>query len=246
MCWQPGQDRLILLGDLVNGGEDCLAVLRWAAETPGLCTLLGNHDFHLLAVAGGYRSLRSKDTFRPILEATDADDLIAWLTGGSLLLQLEEWEDLFVHAGIPPFWTIEEAFTHAALVESILLGDHPSLTMKALFGDEPRRWNNQLSAPDKARFTVNALTRMRALADPLTLDFAYKGSGPDLPAPLTAWFATGEPVWGETQVIHGHWAALGLYESDRSLNLDSGCVWGGFLTALRLDDRQLFQVPGKR
>lgn len=247
ISWDPTGDRLLLVGDLINGGEDSLAVLRWAAENPAIDSVLGNHDFHLLAVAHGVRALRAKDSLHEVLAAPDRDHLIDWLRQRPLMIRPADFPDVVLtHAGIPPCWSISEARQRADEIASILRRADFIRELETLFGHEPTRWDPSLPVRDLNRFTVNAFCQMRVLRDTRTLDLKYKGGLEGMPPALYPWFMDQLNHWPGYTIIHGHWAALGRYRSDCSWNLDSGCVWGGELTALRLEDRRIYSVPSDR
>ena len=243
--WRPGgSDRLVFVGDLVNSGPDSLAVLRWAAEHEDeLTAVLGNHDLHLLAVSVGARPLRAKDTFSDVLEAPDNDELLAWLRHRPLLHE-EEDGTLVVHAGLLPEWTVSQAHRCAREVERALRDEEGYRDFfGAMYGNEPRQWRLDLSGEERRRLTVNATTRMRALQTGGALDFRYKGELGDMPRGLQPWFRLWRQHHPERKLVFGHWSAIGYHREGEVHGLDTGCVWGRTLSALRLEDEQLFQQP---
>lgn len=233
--FDPSRDRLWLVGDLVNRGPDSLATLRWVhAHRDSITTVLGNHDLHLLARAADPRRT-GRDTLQPVLDAPDADELIAWLRQRPLFHHDPELDAALVHAGIPPGWDLETAAREAAEVEQVLRGPHWRDLMAVLYGDHPDRWTPRLSGFNRLRFTINALTRMRFCRPDGSLDMKAKGPPAQGPANRVPWFEHPEARWGDTRVVFGHWSALGLEQRPGLLALDTGCCWGRSLTAARLD-----------
>jgi bis(5'-nucleosyl)-tetraphosphatase (symmetrical) len=233
---------IVFVGDLVNRGPESLTALRRVA---GLCqqsggridALLGNHDLHLLAVACGAQRLSKSDTFDEILAAPDRDQLMDWLRHRPLARLVKN--HLLVHAGVPPQWTAEQTVALAGEVEAVLRGPDWIGFLGQMYGNEPARWDDGLAGIARLRCIVNALTRMRLCTPDGTMDFSEK----DKARPgLLPWFdLPGRRTAGRT-VVFGHWSALGLLLRENLVGLDSGCVWGGKLTAVCLDDRSLLQV----
>ena len=241
--YSPRQDRLWLVGDLVNRGPRSLAVLRWAAALGDdrLIAVLGNHGLHLLARAAGLAKERRRDTLEAVLAARDRDDLLAWLRARPLLHR--EGEHVLVHAGLLPDWTVEEAASLAREVEADLQGEKGERLLASLRDELPGPWQAALSGAARRRLALAAFTRLRTLIPgrgPCT-DF----SGPPhlAPAGCVAWFDVPGRKSRGTTLLFGHWAALGLLQKDGVIALDTGCVWGRMLTAIRLEDGRLFQVP---
>ena len=240
--FSPSRDRLWLTGDLVNRGPDSLAMLRWAFEHQDSLTLtLGNHDLHLLAVSQGYGRLKPGDTLAPILEATDGKVLLDWLRLQPLMVLDEGYA--MVHAGLLPAWSLDQALDLATEVEDWLGGPHWREFFARMYGNKPARWDDSLTGIDRLRMIVNAMTRLRLINRRGDMDFAFKGELADAPPDLPAWFDAPHARWQEAGIplVFGHWSALGLHVDGRAIGLDTGCLWGGQLTALRLSDRQLFQ-----
>jgi bis(5'-nucleosyl)-tetraphosphatase (symmetrical) len=238
--------RILFVGDLINRGPESLAALRrmkTLSETSGgrVEALLGNHDLHLLAVAAGVQKVSRSDTLDEILAAPDRDELIAWLRQRPLAMFVDA--HLLVHAGVPPQWTAEQTVALAAEVEAVLRGDGWADFLAQMYGNEPDRWDDALTGIPRLRCIVNALTRMRLCWPDGRMDFLHKESdkGPE-GSDLLPWFdVPGRRTAGVT-VVFGHWSALGLVLRPNLVGLDSGCVWGGKLTAVCLDDRTLLQV----
>lgn len=235
--FDPALDRLWLVGDLINRGPHSLEVLRLVHGLgERAVVVLGNHDLTLLAVAAGQVKPKRKDTFHSILDAPDRDELLDWLRRCPLLHHDPALGFTMVHAGLPPPWGLDLAQRCAAEVEATLRGpDYPEFLMR-MFGGEPRRWRDDLTGHDRLRFTVNALTRMRFCTADGTLSFSEKGSPGSQDPALLPWFAAPGRRNADLHIVFGHWAALGYYRAPGIYALDSGCVWGNRLTAIRLDE----------
>jgi bis(5'-nucleosyl)-tetraphosphatase (symmetrical) len=237
-----GRDRLWFVGDLVNRGPASLQTLRFVRDLGdrSVC-VLGNHDLHLLALAHGFVKKRADDTLDGVLEAPDRAELLEWLRKLPMI-HVEEGRVL-VHAGLLPQWSAEEAIALAGEVEAELRGPRYREFLAQLYGGYPDRWSENLRGADRLRMIVNAMTRLRFCTPEGVMEFGTKGELTDAPAGYLPWFdAPGRKSAGAT-LICGHWSALGLRITPNLLALDSGCVWGGRLTAVCLDDRRVFQVP---
>jgi len=236
IAFRPSRDRLWLVGDLVNRGPDSLAVLRRViALGRSVRCVLGNHDLHLLATVAGRRELSPADTFRDVLEAPDLDAIVDWLRHRPLLYHDRGAKRLLVHAGIPPPWTVAEARAEAHEVEAQLRGRKWRYALREMYGGEPSAWSRKLQAVDRRRYTINALTRMRYCDRRGRIDLSYSGAPGTQPKGLIPWFDVPERRAAGTHVVFGHWAALGLLRRRDVTALDTGCVWGNYLTAVRLD-----------
>ncbi|EXI74805.1 MAG TPA: symmetrical bis(5'-nucleosyl)-tetraphosphatase [Candidatus Accumulibacter phosphatis] len=236
-----GKDRLWLVGDLVNRGPRSLETLRFVRDLgPAATTVLGNHDLYLLMVAAGLGRRSKGDTLDEILAAPDRDELLAWLRHRELC-HLEGGFCL-VHAGLLPQWTTATARALAAEVETALQGPSCGEFLANLWGSEPLCWSDELQGWSRLRVIVNAMTRMRFCSLTGAMDLKTKGEAVDAPVDHLPWFDVPGRRSAEDVVIIGHWSALGLRIEDRLLALDSGCFWGRHLTAVRLEDRALFQV----
>ena len=244
VAFDDRRDRLWLVGDLVNRGPESLAVLRTVkALGAAATTVLGNHDLHLLIVAAGHRKMHKHDTLGDVLGAPDRDELLDWLRG--LPLVIREGERLMVHAGLLPSWTAADAVMLAHEVEAVLRSTDHGAFLRDLYGDDPRRWRDDLAGMDRLRAIVNVCTRLRFCSADGTMDFSEKRGPGHAPAGLAPWFShPSRRSAGET-VYCGHWSTLELMMAPNVLMLDSGCVWGGTLTAIRLDDGRLFQAPSR-
>ncbi|WP_066332624.1 symmetrical bis(5'-nucleosyl)-tetraphosphatase [Azohydromonas lata] len=250
--FSPSRDRLTVLGDLVNRGPASLGTLRRLRDLGNAAdALLGNHDLHLLAVAHGVRPQHRSDTLRDILESGEREAWIDWIRQRPLALRREGW--LCVHAGLPPQWSGDDTLALAGEVETLLRGPGLADFLAVMYGNEPARWSDALQDAQRWRFVINVLTRMRFCAADGTLDFKTKDGALAAPPGLMPWFevpgrrSEGEPI------AFGHWSTLGLINRPELLALDTGCVWGGRLTAVRVDggrrevtqvDCQQAQAPG--
>jgi bis(5'-nucleosyl)-tetraphosphatase (symmetrical) len=233
LSFSADRDRLWFVGDLVNRGPQSLATLRLVhGLRDNAVVVLGNHDLHLLAVAAGVRRRRRSDTLDEVLAASDRDALLEWLTCRPLAHA--QGADLMVHAGVLPQWTVALTLSVAAEVEAALQRD-PRTLLEQMYGNEPDRWDPRLAGMERLRFVINVLTRMRVCTADGRIDTAVKGGVPAPPSPLRAWFEHPHRASGEARIIFGHWSALGLVQRAGVIGLDTGCVWGGALTALDLD-----------
>jgi bis(5'-nucleosyl)-tetraphosphatase (symmetrical) len=230
------RDQLWLVGDLVNRGPGSLATLRLVrALGDNAVVVLGNHDLHLLALAYGADRRRRSDTLDDVLAAPDRTQLIEWL----LRRPLAHFErgDLMVHAGVVPQWGAALTVSLAQEVAAQLARD-PRALFAHMYGDEPDRWDERLTGMERLRFIINVLTRLRLCTADGRVDIAAKGKPPAPPSPLRPWFEFSERATRAVRVIFGHWSALGLVQRAGVVGLDSGCVWGGALTALDLDNER--------
>jgi bis(5'-nucleosyl)-tetraphosphatase (symmetrical) len=233
--FEPARDRLWLTGDLVNRGPASLATLRHVRALGAAVTVvLGNHDLHLLAAALDPKRLRRSDTLDAVLAAPDRDELLAWLARRPLVHHDPVLDWSMVHAGLPPEWDIATALDCGTEVSAALAAD-PRGFFAAMYGDRPDRWSAGLAGLDRLRFTVNCLTRLRFLTADGRLLLKYKGPLDGAPAGARPWFQVPGRKSAGQRIVFGHWSALGYCESDGVVSLDTGCVWGGALTAVRLD-----------
>ncbi len=236
LAFEPGGDRVWLTGDLVNRGPDSLEVLRFVRSLGDAATVvLGNHDLHLLAVAHDpRRALRRSDTLAAVLGAPDRDELLGWLARRPLLHTDAALGWTMVHAGLPPEWDIPAACRRAGEVEAALRAA-PAAFLGAMYGDEPDRWSEGLDGVERLRFTVNCLTRLRICAPDGRLLLGHKGPLARAPAGSLPWFRVPGRQSAGSRIVFGHWSALGYYEGEGVVGLDTGCAWGGALSAIRLD-----------
>lgn len=238
-------DRLWFVGDLVNRGPASLDVLRFVKELGDRAiAVLGNHDLHLLCVAEGVAKRRADDTLDAVLYAPDRDELLGWLRTRPLMYA--EQDKVLVHAGLLPQWTVSEALEHAGEVETALRGPAYHDLLAQLYGSEPTAWHERLAGPDRMRVIVNAMTRMRFCTEDGVMEFRAKASVNASPLGYRAWFEVPGRRSANAIIVCGHWSALGLRIEPRLMALDTACVWGGALSAVRIEDRRLYQVecPG--
>lgn len=241
--FDPAHDRLWVVGDLVNRGPESLMVLRYLHELGSAATVvLGNHDLYLLMVAAGVERRDKDDTLYQVLEAPDRDVLLDWLARQPLLHV--EGDHAMVHAGLLPVWTITRAQELAAEVSAGLTGPDAHHFLLHLAGNRPDRWADNLKGWDRLRVIVNAMTRMRFCTPHGHLALRAKGPPDEAPAGTLPWFRAPDRFHRTHTIVCGHWSALGYYRGDGIIALDSGCVWGGKLTAFRLEDGEVFQVQG--
>ena len=235
--FDPTQDRLWLVGDLVNRGPDSVGCLQRVRDLgQAAITVLGNHDLHLLATAAGVRSPRPRDTLLPVLEHPAAADLIEWLAQQPLLHTEPELGWTLVHAGIPPQWTLAQAQHEAAAVSQVLRDPRTRQDfIEQMYGNEPAQWHERLAGTARLRYTVNAFTRMRYLRRDGSLDLEESGPPQTAPRHLTPWFAYRKRATQGRPIVFGHWSTLGFRQGPDWMSLDSGCVWGKQMTLVRLD-----------
>ena len=243
--FSPSRDTLFLLGDLVNRGPASAQVLRrlMGYGTSAQC-LLGNHDLSLLAVAHGFRTLHPRDTLDPVLHAPDREALLDWLRHRPLALRAGGV--LMLHAGVLPQWDGAQVLSLAAEVQAQLRGPDLRGFLAAMFGNEPARWDDRLQGADRLRVIVNALTRLRFCTPEGVMHLKASGHPDQAPRGTLPWFdVPGRRSAGEV-IACGHWSTLGVLLRPNLMALDSGCVWGGCLSALRLGAdagrRELIQV----
>lgn len=230
-------DILWFTGDLVNRGERSLDTLKFVRSLgDAAVTVLGNHDLHLLAVAAGRASARPGDTLDAILDAPDRDELLDWLRRRPLAHHDDELGYTMVHAGVAPQWTLAQTLALAAEVSARLAQPDWHEFMGTMYGNEPDRWSPALQGDARLRLIVNYLTRTRFCAPDGRLDFDHKGPPGTQPAPYLPWFVVPGRKTAAAHIVFGHWSALGAVSGHNVYPLDSGCVWGGGLTALRLDE----------
>jgi bis(5'-nucleosyl)-tetraphosphatase (symmetrical) len=236
------RDRLWFVGDLVNRGPDSAAVVRFVRELGDRAIVVqGNHDLHLLALAAGHAKRRADDTFDDLLAAPDREALLDWLRFRPMLHVDDEY--VMVHAGLLPSWPVGKAEELAAEVEAELRAKRYKLFLAELYGSKPDAWHDGLRGMDRLRVIVNAMTRMRFCTADGVMDFRVKGEVEKAPPGFMPWFDVPARKARGATIVCGHWSALGLRLRPDLLALDTGCVWGGALTAIRLEDRRLFQAP---
>ena len=229
-------DKAFFVGDLVNVGQQSAEVLRIVKDLGAQATtVLGNHDLHMLAVLMAGQSMRPKDTFQDVVDAVDRSQLIDWLLSQKLAVQTHD--ALIVHAGVLPEWSVSTTLSVANEIETALRND-PAGLFKQMYGNEPKKWSDDLDSDDRMRIGINALTRTRAITAAGHLDFKFKGEYSEIPVGLSPWF---ERTSIKSPMFFGHWSALGLQQFGNVFALDSGAAWGRELSCIRLEDGQVFQ-----
>lgn len=241
--YQPQQDYLWFVGDIVNRGPKSLECLRFVKKTNEAGRgdiVLGNHDFHLLAAYAGLEKFKSKsDTIQPILEADDADELIEWLRQQPLMVTHPVYNVVMMHAGIPPQWSIREAQGYAQEAEAHLKGtDWKAFLTEHLFGSEPQEWDNSLSGWARIRYIVNAFARMRYCDNKGKQDFKLKSAPGSSTGPYQPWFVHNNRKSKTHEIFFGHWSTLGAVDAYSIHSTDTGCLWGGKLTAYCIETKQ--------
>ena len=249
IAFSPSRDQLVLLGDLVNRGPDSLAVLRRAQRLDGAAqTVLGNHDLHLLGVAQGARKPGRKDTLAELLAAPDREALLGWLRGQPMALHCElgDTELLMVHAGVLPQWNLADTLALAAELESVLRGPASGDFLQEMYGNEPAQWRDSLTGTARLRVIVNALTRLRFCTTAGVMEFETKDGAGAAPEGYMPWFDVPGRRSADLTVACGHWSTLGWVSRPDLISTDTGCVWGGCLSAVRMGattaERELIQV----
>lgn len=238
--FSASRDRLYVLGDLVNRGPSSLEVLRRLHKLSGsVKCVLGNHDLHLLALNAGARQPSRTDTLDPILNAPDKDVLLGWLQHQAIALFEEEV--LMVHAGVLPQWSLSDVLQLAQELESILQGPQSQDFFMTMYGNEPAQWHPQLQGMDRWRCALNAFTRLRFCTETGYMEFKTKESSAKAPTGYLPWFEIPERQTASTTIAFGHWSTLGAVHRKDIWALDTGCVWGGCLTAVQRD--HIYDMP---
>ncbi len=241
ISYDPLQDELWFVGDLVNRGPKSLETLRFIKQQPHVKIVLGNHDLHLLALASGYSY--SHHSLHKILTAPDRDELIAWLRKLPLLYHDPNLNFVMVHAGLPPQWDLAQAKQCARELETVLQQNHLLDLMQHLYGNQPDQWRDDLQGWDRLRFITNAFTRMRFCDAQGKLDLKTQGKIGSQPSGFMPWYQVPNRRTQHDRIVFGHWAALlGETNTENVFAVDTGCVWGNSLTALRLNDLERFAI----
>lgn len=238
--FNPTQDTLWVAGDLVARGPESLETLRFIKRLgESAKVVLGNHDLHLLAVSLGVHKAKARDKTLPILEAEDRDELLEWLRKQPLLAEHPEF--LLSHAGVYPLWDLQTARLAAREVEEQLQGENWRKLIRNMYANKPDSWDSSLEGYERARFIINAFTRMRYCYSDGRLDMDSKLPPQEVDkSMLIPWFELPQRIELEKTVIFGHWAALMGMDSEKAIGLDTGCVWGNHMTMLRWEDKRYF------
>jgi bis(5'-nucleosyl)-tetraphosphatase (symmetrical) len=239
ISFDSSKDRLWLTGDLVNRGPKSLKTLRFVKRLgDAAVTVLGNHDLHLIALAHDVRYSGSKfDSLWKVLAADDCDELLDWLRNRPLAHYSKKLNTLMVHAGVPPQWTVKKTLKRAAEVEQELQSENYLKLITKMYGNTPDRWSGDLCGYDRLRIIVNYLTRMRMIGEDGRLDFTHTGPPKGAAKGLIPWFEAADPAWRGTRIVFGHWSALGLIVNDDMISVDTGCIWGRELSAVKLSKK---------
>ncbi len=241
--FNPKRDRLWFTGDLVNRGPDSLKTLRYVYKLGDRAiTVLGNHDLHLLAISEGLAREKADDNLGAILKADDSEELLSWLRRQPLMHHDNSLGFTMIHAGLPPQWDFEQAQRCANELEAVLRGSDYHEFLQHMYGNKPERWSKKLQGMDRLRFITNCFTRLRYCYDDGSLCLKAKGPPGSQPQGCVPWFDVKKRASAKMKIIFGHWSALGLHRSKGIYALDSGCLWGNALTALRLEDKKYFSV----
>ena len=241
VSFDPANDRLWLVGDLINRGPASLETLRFLYKMrDSLTIVLGNHDLHFLATYWHRDFLKPYDTLQEILDAPDCAELVAWLRQQKLIHYDPAYNSILVHAGIPPMWSLEQAMSLAAEVEAVLQDDQKiSDYLLNMYGNKPKRWSDDLVGYERLRVITNFLTRMRFCNAEGKLQLKAKNSPDQAPEGFAPWFEHPSLVMPQHKIIFGHWAALeGRSSNPAAIALDTGCIWGGTMTLYNLDNDQ--------
>lgn len=237
--FDDGKDKLWLAGDLVNRGPRSVDVLRFAKSLGKQCScVLGNHDLHMLAVSqGNYRHYKNS-SLDDVLNAPDRDELIDWLRRQPLMHYSEKKNFAMIHAGLAPQWSLETALACSKEVEAVLQGNGFAKLMRDIYGNKPDRWSPNLKGMDRLRFIINCFTRMRYCGRDGTLALKEKGAPGSQPKGLFPWFEAPNRRSADQRIVCGHWSTLGFVNRHNVWSLDTGCLWGGRLTAMRIRRKQ--------
>ncbi|WP_020166760.1 MULTISPECIES: symmetrical bis(5'-nucleosyl)-tetraphosphatase [Methylotenera] len=244
--FNPKTDQLRLVGDLINRGSGSLEVLRWCVQHQSCVKLvLGNHDLHAIAVAHQLKKAHKSDTLQAIIDAPDCDELLTWLRHQPLMLvdfDTHQQSYAIVHAGLLPQWTIQQAVTYAHEVQMALQAFNYRDFLTHMYGNTPNIWQDDFVGMDRLRVITNAMTRMRICKANGEMEFAFKGELQNVPEGYMPWFNVPNRQSQATRIFCGHWSALGLSQRNNVISLDTGCLWGGQLTAFCIETGVITQV----
>jgi len=241
--FDSSKDTLWFTGDLINRGPRSLDTLRFIIELgDSAITVLGNHDLHFLAVTAGNTRHTTRDTFEDLLAAPDVEQLADWIRSQPLMHYDQTRNIALIHAGLPPQWSITEARRYASEVETVLQSDHYQELVTTMYGNNPTHWDNSLTDIHRYRFIINCFTRMRYCSNEGDLDFKHKGTPGSQPDFLHPWYSLSDRKSSATTLLFGHWSNLGYQHEYNTYALDTGCLWGGTLTALNIDSKEIIDV----
>ena len=240
ISFQPIKDQLWFVGDLVNRGPKSLETLRWVKSLGDAAVMvLGNHDLHLLAAYVGVREIRSTSSLVPILNADDADELMDWLRHQPLMRYNKRLDFAMLHAGLPPQWTIQEALQHAKEVENVLKSKKYETFLYNMYGDTHKQWDERLKGWNRLRMITNFFTRLRYCTDKGVMSFSDKGAPGTQDSKMKPWYEIKTRNSQDTTIVFGHWSTLGHINAHNIIATDTGCLWGGRLTAVKIDKEEL-------
>ncbi len=245
ISFKPKKDQLWFVGDIVNRGPKSLETLRWVKSLGNAAVMvLGNHDLHLLAAHAGVRETSTSSSLFPILKADDANELVDWLRHQPLIRFNKKFEFAIVHAGLPPQWNIQDAFRYAKEVETVLKSKKYKNFLYNMYGDTPNQWNSKLKGWDRMRIITNLFTRLRYCTPKGVMSFEDKGPPGTQSAGMKPWYEIKSRNSQDTTIVFGHWSTLGHINNHNVIATDTGCLWGGRLTAIRIgkDELTVYQV----
>lgn len=244
IAFNSSTDSLYFSGDLVNKGQYSHETMKFILNTKNVNSVLGNHDLHLLALATGHLPQHKKHNLEGILNSKERIDIIEWIRHRPMLIVNNN--DILVHAGIYPTWTLDNAIEYAKELEQALQAPNWQDLMKVMYGDSPDAWDNNLVGWDRLRSIINIFTRMRYIDSKLKLDFTETGSNSSKES-LKPWYEYSCNIEADKKVFFGHWASLqGKSNNKKFISIDGGCVWGGKLIAIRVEDQKIFEVPSQQ
>ena len=245
ISFDPAADQLWFVGDIVNRGPCSLETLRWIKELgDAAITVLGNHDLYLLAAHAGIKNIEPSRSFHPILQANDVDELIHWLRHRPLMHYDASLNTAMVHAGLLPQWKIYQSLSLANEVENVLRADNYIDFMDNMYGDTPNLWDASLTGWSRLRIITNSFTRLRYCTEEGVMNFSHKGPPGTQPPKMRPWYEISARNSQDTTVVFGHWSTLGYKNKHNVIATDTGCLWGGNLTAVRVDHtkKTVFQI----
>jgi bis(5'-nucleosyl)-tetraphosphatase (symmetrical) len=243
IAFDPSRDQLWFTGDLVNRGPDSLQTLRYVKGlNKNAITVLGNHDLHLLASAEGVRSKDKGDSLSEVLQAQDRDELLEWLRQQPIMHHDEDLGFSMIHAGLPPQWNLDDSLSYAHELQTVLRAPDYLEFLQNMYGNKPDQWSSELQGMDRLRFITNCFTRLRFCRTDGSLCLKSKGPPGSQPEDCAPWFQIKNRASKDMNILFGHWSALGIHQEKGIFSLDSGCLWGHQLTALRLEDLQYFSI----
>lgn len=236
IAFNPKKDQLWFVGDLVNRGPKSLETLRWVKSLGNSAvTVLGNHDLHLLAAYIGAKEIRTTSSLYPTLQAKDIDELVNWLRKQSLMCYNKTFKFAMVHAGLAPQWTIKDALRYAKEVEKVLRSKKYKDFLFNMYGDKPNQWDGRLKGWNRLRTITNFMTRMRYCNNKGVMSFADKGPIGTQSSRMKPWYEISSRNSQDTTIVFGHWSTLGYIHDHNIISTDTGCLWGGALTAVKIE-----------